>query len=77
MRWSWKSGIEKMSNLLVKQFQRIYTDDGRNDRDFTTQEELLQQAQNKLTRCAQDLTRASENLNRAAISAGLPKTVRH
>jgi len=54
---------------LLKQFIRIYSDDGRGDVDFSEPEEKLRQAHIRLASYTQELARASENLNRAALSA--------
>jgi len=54
---------------LLRQFKRIYSDDGRGDVDFSVPEEKLRQAQVRLAQSTQELARASENLNRAALSA--------
>jgi len=54
---------------ILKQFRRIYSDDGRGDVDFSSQEEELRQAHIRLAKNTQELARASENLKRAALSA--------
>lgn len=58
---------------VLKQFQRIYADNGSGDIDFTKQEEELRVSQNKVIQATQELVRASENLNNIAISAMGPK----
>jgi hypothetical protein len=54
---------------ILRQFKRIYSDDGRGDVDFSGPEEELRLAHIRLAKHTQDLARASENLNRAALSA--------
>lgn len=58
---------------LLNQIRRLYTDDGRNDIDFTEPEMRLLEAQKRLVNSTQELVRASENLNRAAMAAGFPE----
>jgi hypothetical protein len=50
-------------NELLNQFKRIFTDDGRGDRDFTAQEERLRQAQKHLREAAAGLVRAADLLS--------------
>lgn len=57
---------------LFNQFRRIGYDDGRNDRDFTKQEERLRQAQDRVKQATQELVRASERLNAAAMGVDPP-----
>lgn len=52
---------------VLKQFKRIYADNGSGDIDFTKQEETLRIAQSKLTQATQELVRASEKLNNVAM----------
>jgi hypothetical protein len=53
-----KSGLESMFN----QIRRMWADYGRNDKDFTPQEEKLKKALNHLTLAAKSLSKASEEL---------------
>jgi hypothetical protein len=62
---------------ILKQFKRIYSDDGRGDVDFSGQEEELRQAHIRLARNTQELARASENLNRAALNAAPTSKLQH
>jgi hypothetical protein len=59
-------------NKILNQFRRIYSDDGRGDKDFTKQETLLREAQDRMINATNELMRASERLNVAALSVGLP-----
>lgn len=52
---------------ILKQFRRIYSDNGYGDVDFTKQEEELRISQAKLTQATQELVRASEKLNTVAM----------
>lgn len=52
---------------ILKQFKRIYSDNGSGDVDFTKQEENLRIAENNLVQATQDLVRASERLNFVAM----------
>ncbi len=54
---------------VLKQFRRIYSDNGSGDVDFTKQEEDLRVSRDKLNQATQDLVRASERLNDAALGA--------
>lgn len=65
--------MDKFFNQLSNQFRRIIHDDGRNDRDFTAQEEALRQSLVRLTQATQELARASERLNEAAVSVDPPE----
>lgn len=47
---------------IVNNIRRIFSDDGRNDRDFTDQEQRLQQARAGLIAEADGLKRAAEAL---------------
>lgn len=47
---------------IVNQFRRIFSDDGRDDRDFSDQEERLRQAQLHLKEAADGLARAASIL---------------
>ena len=62
---------------LLRQIQRTYYDDGRDDKDFADDEHRLKQAQTRLASHTKELARAAENLNRAALSVGFPTKVRH
>lgn len=62
---------------LVKQFRRIYSDDGRGDVSFAKQEERLRVSQNKLTQATQELMRASERLNEVAMGVDVPVKQMH
>lgn len=62
---------------ILSQFRRIYTDDGRGDKDFSDQEEKLRAAEARLTRGTVELAKAAENLNRAALSVMPPGKVKH
>ena len=62
-----KSGIKSMDRI-ISQFRRIYTDDGRGDKDFSDQEERLKKAEARLAQGTVELAKAAENLNRAALS---------
>jgi len=55
---------------LLNQWRRLYSDDGRNDIDFSEQEKKLAEAQQRLSNKTQELVKAAENLNRAALAAG-------
>ena len=54
---------------VLRQFKRIYSDNGSGDVDFTKQEEELRISQNKLTQATQELVRAAEHLNAVALAA--------
>lgn len=62
---------------IINQFRRIYSDDGRGDKDFSGQEERLRQAEARLARGTQELAKAAENLNRAALSVMPPPELKH
>jgi len=62
---------------ILRQFRRIYSDDGRGDVDFSDQEERLRQAQERLTGRTRELAKAAENLNRAAMSVGFTPNIKH
>lgn len=62
---------------LINQWRRIYSDDGRNDVDFSDRERALHEAKERLANSTQELVRAAENLNRAAMAAGFPKGAIH
>jgi hypothetical protein len=49
-------------NSIANQFRRIFSDDGRGDKDFTGQEERLRKAQQHLTEAAEGLTKAANIL---------------
>lgn len=50
-------------NAVANQFRRIFTDDGRGDKDFAAHEERLRQAQKYLTEAAEGLTKAANILS--------------
>ena len=54
---------------VFNQFRRVYSDDGRNDVDFSDRELALQEAKLKLMQATAYLIRASERLNTAALKA--------
>ena len=62
---------------IINQFRRIYSDDGREDKDFSGQEERLREAEARLARGTQELAKAAENLNRAALSVMPPPELKH
>lgn len=47
----------------MNQFRRIFVDDGRDDKDFTVQEERLREAHRFLTDAAKGLTKAADLLS--------------
>lgn len=47
---------------MFNQFRRYWSDDGRNDRDFTPQEKRLKDALTHLKEAADSLSKASEVL---------------
>jgi len=57
-------------NSVLKQFRRIYSDFGKNDKDFSIQEEKLRQAQNRLIQATEDLVRSSQTLNDVMLHHG-------
>ena len=58
-------------NQIIKQLRRIYTDDGRGDRDFSRQEALLREAELNLIYATQELVRASQRLSDVVLEFGL------
>ena len=50
-------------NHVVNQFRRIFSDDGRGDKDFGDQEVQLREAQNRLQDAVRAVTSASEILS--------------
>jgi hypothetical protein len=50
-----------MSQIL-NQFRRIISDDGRNDKDFTKQEEKLREAREHLHKATDALKKSARNL---------------
>lgn len=44
---------------IIRQFRRMFVDDGRNDRDFSEQDQKLRAARKILTAAAVDLKRAA------------------
>lgn len=59
-------------NAVLNQFRRIYSDDGRGDRDFSIQEERLRVAQQRLIESTQALVRSSQYLNDVLLANGFP-----
>lgn len=57
-----------MDKLFLNSFRRIYSDNGKNDVDFTEQEARLRKSKNNLTEATKALVRASEKLNNAALN---------
>lgn len=49
-------------NQIINQFKRIFSDDGRGDKDFTAQEERLRKAQAELKEASASLARAANHL---------------
>jgi hypothetical protein len=49
-------------NQVANQFLRIFSDDGRGDKDFTEQETKLREVQKKLLSATELLRQASETL---------------
>ncbi|MBR0913138.1 hypothetical protein [Bradyrhizobium japonicum] len=49
-------------NQLINQWRRIFSDDGRGDKDFSDQEERLRKAQSELKAAAESLGRAADLL---------------
>lgn len=49
-------------NMVLSQFRRIFSDDGRGDKDFSEQEERLRKAQQYLKEAADGLTKAANLL---------------
>lgn len=49
-------------NQILNQWRRIFSDDGRGDKDFSEQEIRLRQAQKELTEAAASLGRAADLL---------------
>ena len=62
---------------ILKQFKRIYSDNGAGDVDFSEQEERLRLSQANLTQATQELVRASERLNTAAMGVDIPAKQMH
>jgi len=62
---------------ILSQFRRIYSDDGRGDKDFSDQEERLRKAEAHLAQGTIELVKAAENLNRAAMSVIPPPKFKH
>ena len=56
---------------MFNQIKRLWTDDGRDDRDFTPQEEKLKDALLHLQQAADSLSRASQTLLGVIQSKGL------
>jgi len=55
---------------IFNQFRRIYSDFGKDDKDFSGQEEKLRQAQIRLTQATEDLIRSSQNMNDVMLHHG-------
>lgn len=66
-----------MPDRLINQFLRIGYDNGRNDKDFTADEERLKFAQERLKQATQELVRASERLNSVAMGVDPPSGQMH
>jgi len=49
-------------NQIINQFRRIFSDDGRGDKDCTQQEEWLRKAQDELKEASASLARAANLL---------------
>lgn len=49
-------------NQIINQWRRIFSDDGRGDKDFSDQEERLRKAQTELKEAAASLGRAADLL---------------
>lgn len=49
-------------NELVSQFKRLFSDNGKNDKDFTEEELKLKVAKGKLDRAIAEFKRAADNL---------------
>lgn len=49
-------------NRIVNQFRRIWSDDGRNDKDFSKQEMQLQAARLRLYSAIDELKKSADNL---------------
>lgn len=56
-------------NKIMSQFRRLYDDKGKDDHDFSDQEERLRAAQDNLKNATDRLVRSSERLNAAALSS--------
>ena len=69
--------MDKFFNQLSNQFKRIGYDDGRNDKDFSGQEEALRQSLSRLKQATQELVRASERLNSVAMGVDPPSGQMH
>lgn len=57
-------------NAIISQFRRIYSDDGRLDKDFSEQEARLRAANAKLAQATSELIRASVRLNDVILANG-------
>lgn len=56
---------------VVNQFRRIFSDDGRGDKDFSEQSERLHEVQQKLEKATDLLRQASETLTGLIQTKGL------
>lgn len=56
---------------VVNQFRRIFSDDGRGDKDFSSQEDRLHEVQKKLMKATELLRSVSETLTDLVKSKGL------
>jgi hypothetical protein len=56
---------------VVNQFRRIFNDDGRDDKDFSQQEDRLHEVQKKLLQATDLLRQASETLTGLIKTKGL------
>ncbi len=61
-------------NAILNNVRRIFVDDGRNDKDFSPQEERLRTARVSLLAEADELKRAAESLADIIRMRALPKT---
>ncbi|WP_194471214.1 hypothetical protein [Bradyrhizobium sp. CCBAU 51753] len=49
-------------NQVINQFKRLFSDDGRSDKDFSGQEERLRRAQEELKEASASIARAANYL---------------
>ena len=56
---------------MFNQIRRIWADDGRNDKDFSEQEQRLREALKHLKDAALSLSKAAENLTHVIETKGL------
>ena len=62
---------------FLNQFRRLYDDRGANDKDFTSHEQKLKEAQNRLVDATTELVKSSDRLNAAAMSAYIGDNSKH